>query len=128
LLKDLNDFEEFKDGLSLFDITKPNKVRNMVDKFKKASQNKEKLTDEERKDIANIAKIDLDSFEFDDDSVYNKVSLENIVIKEDEFSIKTEDRGNKESFIRESLVDWEDRVSGAKKSKTVPLMMRCFAM
>jgi hypothetical protein len=71
LIEDLKDLDHFKVGLGLFDLNREAKIKEMNENYKIAKLKKSKLTEEKKKEIEDNAKVDLEQFEFDLDSLYN---------------------------------------------------------
>jgi hypothetical protein len=123
VIDSLKNLDNFKQGLSLFAEDRNAKIKERVIKAKEARKKKSKEPVEDE-----VNTVDLSTFVYDSESKYNKANISEAVDISDKKEIFSQDYEDKVVGIRDSLLDWEERVNGTKKSKTVPLVMRCFAL
>lgn len=130
---ELRNLENFKQALSLFSHDRVDKIKAKEERFtylKKAKKEKSKKElasiMETLEPLKEIDSIDTSDFKLDNETFYQRRAVDQT--KRYNRPESTPQRAEKEKQMLEILEDWEDRRTGAKKSKTLPLNMDCFAM
>ena len=131
VVAELKDLDNFKHSLSLFSSKRAEKLQKKVELAKIAQESKNKKSDKNQvpKPVDDLNTVtNLAQFKFDEEEYYQKFAISAPANVNQNGECRSVAKKAKESKLRDMLQDWDDRKNGVKKSKTVPLVMRSFAL